>query len=39
MEVHKKIDFTLEKYYKLKDTVIVTYLHKLNLFNFKKGFK
>ncbi len=27
-----------QKYYKLKDTVIVTYLHKLNLFNFKKGF-
>lgn len=27
-----------QKYYKLQDTIVITYLHKLNLFNFKKGF-
>ncbi|WP_051188669.1 GNAT family N-acetyltransferase [Proteocatella sphenisci] len=28
-----------QMYYKLEDTVIVTYIHRLNLFNFKKGLK
>lgn len=27
-----------QRYYKLEDTLIVTYRHNLNLFNFKKGF-
>lgn len=35
----EKINYCNQMYYKIDDTLIVTYIHKLNLFNFKKGLK